>query len=678
MKISLNWLKKYIISGLSTETLAHKLTLSGQEVEKIQKIGDDTLMEIEITPNRPDCLNLIGIAREISAITQKPLLKPKTKTIKFPSKKFPISIDDKLACDCYLGVLIEEVSVKSTPGYVKSALSSLGMKSINNIVDITNYCLLEGGQPFHAFDADKILGSQIIVRRAKKGEKIITLDNVERELDASVLVIADEKRPIAIAGIMGGKETEVTSSTKNILLESAHFNQVLIRQTSRKLGLSTDSSYRFERGVDVDQIDQTTARVLSLILDEAAGKITRFTKLRSGKNIGKPAIKLSIEEINKQLGSTLTVTQCGRILKKLEFGFKNVKNNMVINSPSFRRDIKSKVDIIEEIARIVGYDQLPMTLPTVSMVNIPKSIKNTKINRLRKELVSQGLNETVTFSLMNRNKILSACGDRNNLISISNPLSQDQEIMRNSILPSFLDVAQTNINRGIRGIQIFELGKIYSNDKETDTLAILIEGPHCKDWRDSKKNDVDFFDLKGIFLQVMTAIDPSKYQFTSQDKECFERGVSSEIYVGKNRIGFAGEVAKDILKQWNIKSGRLFYLEISLDSILNGKTVSRKFKPLVEYPSITRDLNVVVESNIAIQQIFDIISIEKQKIPEGILKKYEFCEDYRGEGIPDGKKSLVFSFEYMSSLRTLREEEVNRAHKILVDTICAQLDANIR
>ncbi|MCK5581533.1 MAG: phenylalanine--tRNA ligase subunit beta, partial [Candidatus Omnitrophica bacterium] len=386
MKISITWLNDYIKTGVPVDRLIHKLTMAGLEVEKTETVAGDTVLELEITPNRPDCLNMLGMAREVSAILNKTVKKPSLPEIKYPKEKCPVEIVDKEGCTRYIGTVIKDVKVAKAPQAMQQRLAAIGLRPINNIVDITNFCLMETGQPLHAFDYDKLEGGKIIVRRAKKGETIITIDGELRELDPSVLVIADAKRPVAIAGVMGGQETEVTGKTKNILLESAYFDPVLIRRAARKSGLSSDSSYRFERGVDFQMVENGCTRAIALIQELAGGEIEQRQDLclAKKKKVGK-AVTVSLAQINGLLGAALTTTQCKTILKKLEFDVVSKKGQplpgdrpqiLKVTPPTFRNDIHQAVDVVEEVARVVGYDNLPLSLPHITVSNVPA--KNTR------------------------------------------------------------------------------------------------------------------------------------------------------------------------------------------------------------------------------------------------------------------------------------------------------------
>ena len=371
MKLSLHWLKDYVNVSASPDQLAHRLTMAGLEVEKISDVNGQKVFELEITPNRPDCLNIVGLAREVSVIYGKALKFPKAKKFIVPKKKSDVTIADKDLCGRYIGIVIRNVKVGASPQWLKERIESVGMRSINNIVDIANFCLMELGQPLHAFDLDKLDGHKIIVRRAKSGEALFTIDGDEPKLDPSVMVIADDKRPAAIAGIMGGKDTEVSSSTKNILLESAYFDQGAIRRAGRKLGLSSDSSYRFERGVDRDMVLGGALRAAALILELAGGSVDAYADIfPNAKKIQRKAVNVSLAGINALLGAEVSLKRCKFIMEKLGCKVSGSKSALKVIPPVFRGDLKAEADIAEEVARVIGFDELPFSIPSIKMSNI--------------------------------------------------------------------------------------------------------------------------------------------------------------------------------------------------------------------------------------------------------------------------------------------------------------------
>ena len=676
MKISVKWIKDYVSFQLPAEKLAHKLTMAGLEVEKIENVGDDVVLDMEITPNRPDCLNFQGIARELSAVLDKPLKLPKIKKQVYPKTKCAIEILDQEGCGRYIGTLIDPVQVKEAPPWMMARLSVLGGRSINNIVDITNFCLLETGQPLHAFDYDKLIGGKIIVRRARAGERIVTLDGVERALDPSVLVIADAQRPVAIAGIMGGQDTEVTAQTRRILLESAYFDPVLIRRASRRLGLKSDSSYRFERGVDIAAVETGASRAVSLILTEAGGEIVARRDLNPGRVRAQgKAITVKMSEINDLLGAELSVAKSRTILKKLGFRVSAGGPGVLkVVSPSSRGDIKDPVDVIEEVARIIGYDNLPLSLPLIRAQNVPAQPEYAFAQKLRDVFVGLGYSETISYALTSQ-AALDKCGASHlSGIRIQNPLSLDQEIMRPSLFPSLLGIVRSNIHRGQKDIKIFELGKEYADKSEHKTLAVMTSGAADKDWRNLHKRSVDFYDLKGALDQMLSRLGVEGVLYEPIEEPFFKKGTGAEIRSGKTVFGRMGEVEPGVLQEWDIKHRAVFYGQCDFAALYRRADRKITFKKFSEFPSVTRDISLSVKEDVSFQAVKDVILKQGGELLDDVA----FLEEYRGEKIPPGHKGFIFSLVYQSSLKTLTEDEISRVHGDIARSLADQLDITLR
>ena len=678
MKVSLNWLNDYVTTGISPEKLAHKLTMAGLEVEKVSSLGGDSVFELEITPNRPDCLSVLGIARETAAILGKARKFPQTKKRSWPEQKSSIKISDQQGCSRYIGTVIENVVIGKAPEKITKRLSALGMKLINNVVDITNFCLMETGQPLHAFDYDKLVGGKIIVRKAIKGEKIVTLDGIERKLDPSILVIADEQRPVAIAGVMGGQGTEVTKATKNILLESAYFDPVLIRRASRKLGLSSDSSYRFERGIDYNMVEGGSNRAVDLILQSAGGNITsRLDKVLAKKTISKQTITISKDQINDRIGASLTAAQCKSILTKLDFKITSTKAGALkVTPPPFRNDIKEFVDIVEEISRIVGYDNLPSSFPQIKTSHVLSDAKRDVRRYASGMLIAQGLNEVITYTMINRKNL--ARSNQANLqgMAILNPLTQDQEIMRPSMLPGFLSILLSNINRGQKNIKYFETGKIYTAKGEKDVLGIIMTGLRSDDWRQIEKKKVDYYDLKGVIEQIFERISDktSKIEFETVQENYFALGQSATIMVSGKQIGVAGKVEESALDKWGIKQEDVFFAQIDLECMYCRETVQHKYRPISEFPTISRDISLAVNTNVTALEIEKLICKTVHGKGDVVLMDVKFVELYEGNKIAKDRRGLIFSLTYRSRLaKTLRDEEVEKIHREVCNALINDL-----
>jgi phenylalanyl-tRNA synthetase beta chain len=671
MKLSLNWLKDYIDPKLSTEALIERLTMAGLEVEATDIVGGDTVLEIEITPNRPDCLNILGLAREVGAITGKTVKSPKIKTHKTILLKNLIHIENKKECSRYIGTMIRDVQIKDVPQAMKQRLASLGINAINNAVDITNFVLMEIGQPLHVFDYDKLAGGKIIVRRAKAGETIVTLDGVERKLDASILVIADVEKPVAIAGIMGGKATEITASTKNILLESALFDMGIVRRACRTLGLRSDSSYRFERNVNVEGVLTGANRATDLLLQLTGGHLSGRCEIAAKTKSSAPKIKVNISAIESLLGVDVTAPQVKEWLARLGFSVTAKAGTLVVTPPNNRADVGQEVDVIEEIARMIGFDHLPAKMPVIKSTNIPVDKRPREIkNQIRRILTASGVDEIITHNMIN-SKSLAKCNlEKMPVVRIFNPLTQDQELMRPSMMPSVLQVAMTNINRGQKDLAFFEIGKRYFVDGEKETLAILLTGRRNNDWRASKKDTVEMFDLKGMVERILQSLGTNPDYVTNQwavlDNSC-----ATSITLNGEYLGSFGRVDQKILNNWDIKNQDVYFAGLHLDEVypLPGKTIS--YRPISEFPAIVRDVSLAVKKEIPYSNIEAICRAQGGDI----LKSVHFIEQYLGDKIQAGYKGLVFSCHYQSNARTLREDEVTTVHGRILHALVHDLSA---
>ncbi len=682
MKVSYNWLKEYISFKLDPEDLAERLTMAGIEVKSIEQKGADHIFEAEITSNRPDWLSVYGIAREIRAITGERLKPIKVNLSKeSDSLKPSASIDDKKGCLRYTARVIEDVRTGLSPKWLTDKIESAGIRPVNNVVDITNFCLIESGQPLHAFDYDKLKGGRIIVRRAKKGEEIITIDGVKRGLDETILVIADAVRPVAIAGVMGGEDTEVTFSTKRVLLESAYFDPPAIRAAAKKLGVSTESSYRFERGVDPSGVLSASTRAAALIRDLAKARAVSKALDAGTGNVKRSKIILRVSRANKILGMKVTPLKCASILKGLGLKvIKKGKDSLEVLVPSFRADLREEADLIEEIARIYGYDKVPETLTKISVwgKGSQKSAERITEETIRETLTGMGLNEVISHALMSKrniiNKIMNAGDDK--LLKVQNQLSSESEALRPSALCGMMDVLARNINRKTADMRIFELGKAYfcGDDgaaSEKSVLAIALCGIKAKDWRN--KTTLDIFDLKGTIEALFEKLGISGYGFEAKASPLLAPSASASIKVDGGDIGILGKLGKSVLDGYDIKIP-IFISEMDLGPVYARAKLGRKFAGLPKYPSVARDISLIVDDKVSNSEIAGLIKTACGDLAISV----EPLDLYRGEQIPKGSKSILYSVEYRASDRTLTDEEVNSLDKKVRDTLAGRFNAKIR
>jgi len=671
MKLSLNWLKDYIDPKLSTGELIERLTMAGLEVETVEPVGTDTVLEIEVTPNRPDCLNILGLAREIGAITGRTVKAPKIKNFKTAILKNLIHIENKKDCSRYIGTLIRDAHIHGAPQAMEPRLASLGINGINNAVDITNFVLMEMGQPLHAFDYDKLVGGKIVVRRAQAGESITTLDGIERKLDPSILVIADIQKPVAIAGIMGGRDTEITAKTKNILLESAHFDMGLIRRSCRALGLRSDSSYRFERNVNFEGVLTGANRATDLLLQFTGGHLSGRGEISSKPKRIHTKVKVKIVDIESLLGVAVTPLKVKAWLSRLGFKLAAKAGILTVTPPCNRADIGADVDVIEEIARMIGFDRLPSKMPVIKAINIPVDQRPRQIKeQIRRLLTAGGMDEIITHAMINTKALVKSNMADIPALRVFNPQSPDQELMRPDMLPSALSVALTNINRGQKDLRFFEIGKRYFVDGEKETLAIVLTGRRAYDWRRDRKDTVEFFDLKGALEGIFQNMGISAVYETTQAR-AYDPSCAAAIRVGGKQVGVLGKIERKVLNNWDIKAQDVYFAQVYLEELIPAANPSKKYQPISEFPTIVRDVSLAVKKEISYQKIEEVCLRQG----EGILKSVHFMEQYLGDKIQPGTKGLVFSCQYQSHVKTLREDEVSAVHERILQALIHTLGA---
>ncbi len=697
MRISYNWLKDYIDLKVGPEKLAELLTMAGLTAEALHKTGDDHVFEIEITSNRPDWLSYIGVARELAAITGGKLKTPKKiglyssseaegRVEKFSTRgfaarsnnksKIKITIDEQALCPRYTAQVIRNVKVSASSGKLKEKLEEMGLRPVNNIVDVTNFCLFETGEPMHAFDLDKIDGGEIIVRRARKGEKIVTIDGVDRTLSDTMLVIADRLKPIAVAGVMGGLNTEVTEATKNILLEAASFDQISVRRTARALTISTESSYRFERRVDLNNIAPSSDRAQALICGLAGGDAGEFIDIGK-KSIPGNAITLRFSRLSSVLGLDIPASKVKNILTSLGLKIKrSSKDSISMETPQFRYDLKSEIDIIEEVARIYGYNRIPSTIPPIIDADgkIPPDLIIEK--RIRGILTGLGVDEIITYSLLGRNVLKAAGLAAGQTVEIKNPLSAEQEVMRPGLMPGMLTAILWNINRKSKDLKLFELGKIYTKESEIKFsekkyLSVGITGD-ISGWADGSR-PTSFFDLKGVVETALFDLGIGDITFKASRTEIYTHSCAASIDIGGEEIGICGEVAKKILNAFDIKEA-VYFCEISLEGVLKHASLVKRFSELPKYPSVYRDISLIVQKEVLNSQL---IALAKSAAG-AILKNIRLIDRYAGKQIPDGKVSLTYRLEYADPSKTLEEKEVSSAHSNILRSLEETYGAKLR
>ncbi|MBM4463304.1 MAG: phenylalanine--tRNA ligase subunit beta [Chloroflexi bacterium] len=639
----------------------------------------DAILDIEVTPNRPDCLSVIGIAREVAALTRQGIrLSPSLYAEEGPAieQKVTVSISDVDLCSRYCASLVEGVKVAPSPSWMQQRLLACSMRPINNIVDVTNYVMLEYGQPLHAFDFRQIGGGEIIVRRASSEERITSLDGVERILSPEMLVIADNEIPIAIAGVMGGADSEVIDITTSVLLESANFNPVSIRRTSRNLKLRSEASLRFERGISPELTMPALKRATQLILQLAGGKAARgIVDVYPGRKDARQ-IQLSAVQVKRLLGVEMKREQIIEILTSLGFECQP-SNSLEVNVtvPYWRMDIMGTADLVEELARIVGYDRIPATMLTGQLPGQHVDPVVTLREKLRDLMVGCGFQEVISYSLVSQQRLGTAIPMERTL-RVANPLSVEQEYLRTSLRPSLLTLLRSNQRYEEGGIKLFEIGKVYlprqrDLPEERETLAGVISGTRGGlSWL-GEKGWLDFFDAKGALDALLGALG-IEADFRAVSREGLHPGRAAEIVVGDEVVGVIGEVHPGVAESLELLSQPVALFEFDIEKLVPRMTSGAKYRPLSRFPESVRDIALVLDMGIPAKRVKDIIS----SYP--LVVRVALFDVYVGEQIPRGKKSLAFRVAYQSPAHTLSDEKVEAVEKEILAKLSQELGASLR
>ncbi|MBI5206991.1 MAG: phenylalanine--tRNA ligase subunit beta [Candidatus Firestonebacteria bacterium] len=649
----------------------------------------DTILEINVTPNRPDCLSIIGIAREISCLLRLPFIIPDYNLKEEEKDVFTfITINNHVPnlCPRYTARVIYDVNVAPSPLSMRQRLQSVGIRPINNIVDITNYILIEFGHPLHAFDLRFINGNVIQIRQAKQKEIFETLDKIKRELTSDMLVIGDDKNVIALAGIMGGHLSGIKDDTTSIILESAYFSPSSVRKTSKFLGLSTESSYRFERGTDINGLVNASKKAAFLINDLSGGKIARGMIDSYPHHLPQKTVSLRPLRVNKILGTSIPLTEIENILVRLNFIPNNIdKTDMIeFTVPSFRTDITREIDLIEEVARIFGYDRIKSTIPITALSNNSLPVIQNLINKVKNTLISQGINETISYSFISSlqyDKICLPLDDKKrHAIKIKNCLTPEQSLMRTLLLPSMMNTLDLNFKHGNFNLKFFEIGRVFLPEEgfelpyEEMYLIIALTGKFSSGW-DTKEHEVDIFDLKGIMETLLNNVGLINCKFVKINYPSFNPNKCFSIVNSDITLGIGGEIHPDVLENYKFEQP-IFTIELSIDKIMASisKLNEKVFQPLSIYPSVTRDLALLVKNSTTYEQIISVIS-ESEK---HLIEKIDLFDLFQGKSIEPGYKSMAFRIIFRSQKNTLQDEDINKIINKILLNLSKKLNVELR
>ncbi len=649
---------------------------------------EDTVFEIGITPNRPDCLSMTGVAREVSAIFRVPLRLPESRNVfsNVGDGDVSIEIQDTELCHRYVGVTLKNVKVASSPGWMARRLVASGIRPINNVVDITNYILMETGQPLHAFDLDTLKGRAIVVRVSEEGDTIVTLDGKERKLSAGVLLICDMKRPVAVAGVMGGLDTEVTDKTSSVLLESAWFAPWSIRRTAKMLKLPSEASYRFERGVDFDGQLRAAQRASDL-LSELAGGVIEGLKDENPRPYVPRSVVMKPERTNSLLGTDLDARAMANILESIDIKVKKADRETVeILVPSFRPDIKEEIDLVEEIARLHGFANIATASPVGELIVQAVASDKAFEDNIKTGLAGQGCSEIISYSFISPDEIKALGFDeddrRNRFVRLKNPLAEDQSVMRTSLVCSMLSAISRNHKKRNMDLALFEAGAVFIDNgqgvlpDEEHRLCIAMTGrrfPQTWAWQD---REVDFFDLKGVVENLLYQLNVrgSAFKASSAPEVFYVPGTCMSVVSGNGiALGTLGQISAGVQSRYKISSP-VFLADFSLSALKNAVSGEKQFKPLARFPAMDLDLAIILNDSVRAE---DVLHFIREKAG-GLLEDVSIFDVYRGKPVPKGRKSLAFRLIYRAEDHTLSEVEVMAVHEPLVDALLEEFHAEMR
>jgi len=642
---------------------------------------EDSVLDLELYPNRPDCLAMVNVAREVASLTRKKPHLPKwaepDRVLSLPTAPdLRIIIEEGELCWRYAGLVVEEVQIAPSPEWMQRRLKAAGVRPISNIVDITNYCMLEMGQPLHAFDRDKISGD-VHVRAGYPNEVIVSLDGVERFLQVDTLVIADDHQALAVAGVMGGLNSEVTQDTKRLLIEAAHFSSVSIRRTSRRLGLRSEASNRYEKGINPYGCVATLGRVCDLILELGVGRpvalVDEVKHLPPDRRVS-----LSVQHAATVLGIELKTEEIRQVLEDLNFKYQEQGDVFNVEIPSYRSDIEIEEDLMEEVARLIGYDRIPTTLPRGDQTQGSRTLEQEFRRRLRRAIAQAGMDEVITYSFT-RPEADAQWGSAKHSIPLFNPLRDELSVMRTSLIPGLLDVAVRNVARRNTDVSIFEIGNTYWGEdlplqdlpREELRIAGLAVGKSGRHWL-NQSVIYDFYYLKGIIEGLTLEFGLRLEYRISKNQSLLHPGRSADILIENQCIGFLGEMHPSLEKEWGLERVVLFELEFTPLFARMRQTVRAHSIP--RFPAIQRDLAVVV----ALETQAEAVMAKMRKLGGELLQQVEIFDVYTGKSIPEDRKSLAFMLRYQSLERTLTDEEVNILNSRILDGIQQEFAAEWR
>ncbi|HWT00676.1 MAG TPA: phenylalanine--tRNA ligase subunit beta [Pyrinomonadaceae bacterium] len=709
MNISYNWLRELTGVEWGPRELAERLTMLGLAVEVVHEAGDDFLLEIDITSNRPDCLSHLGVAREVAAAAGGSVSLPEgapAKTGGRAEEFTSVEIRDADLCPRYSGRVVRGVTIKPSPDWLVKRLEAIGQRPINNVADITNYVLHEQGQPLHAFDLAKLTEHRIVVRRAAAGEKLKTLDGVERELDEQMLVIADAVRPVALAGVMGGEESEISEGTSDVLIESAYFDPASVRRTSRVLGLRTEASHRFERGVDYAGVLRAQERCVALICELAGGAATENAVDVYPKHLEPATASLRPERVKALAGLDVDAGEAVRILLALGFTQRDAMaalgsaapggagpargRALTFIAPTWRTDVGLEEDLVEEVARHYGYEKIATELPASSVAGEYQPSERRR-RALRRALTARGFDEAISFSFIDAGEdgrfellpglVAEGFEGAEQFVTLTNPIIEGVTRMRPTLLAGLLGAVRHNFNQGTRDVQLFETGRVFAANSERgqlpaerESLALVATGFAVEEGHAGGTRELDFYDLKGALESVVDAMNLRPLRYESARARHLRDGQAARVLSHDGRaLGSIGRLDDAVAAGYKFRQP-VYVAEVDLSALMEMEETPVLYSPLARYPAVVRDVSLLVGRGTALAQLLDAVAAERLENCRGA----KLVDVYEGKNLPEGKRSVTLRIEYRADDRTLRDEEVDEMHARLVRALEEKFGAQQR
>ncbi len=675
MFISYEWLKDYTDTKLSPEELRERLTMVGLAIDAVESHNSDSVLDVEVPSNRPDCLSHVGIAREVTVIERKELRLPRIESFKTEGRAedlTSVEIKDLDLCPRYAARLVRDVKIAPSPEWLVKRLEAIGQRPINNVADVTNYVLHELGQPLHAFDFQKLAGPAIIVRRATAGEKLKTLDGVERTLTNDMLVIADAERPVALAGIMGGEESEISSTTTDVLIESAYFDPDSVRRTARALGMDTEASRRFERGADIEGVLRAQERCVQLICELAGGVASEDAIDIYPRPFVPRTVSLRPQRVPELTSVTVARDEIVRILSGLGFELVNdAAEKLTYKVPSWRVDVAQEEDLVEEVARHTGYDKIGSELPP-SSASGEYQPSEMKQRLLRRALNAFGFDEAINFSF--------APKQTDSQPELRNPIIEEAAYMRATLLPGLLNSLRHNLNHGLRDVRLFEIGRVFGPvspgelPAERHSVALVATGGAIEANRAQAERELDFFDVKGALETAVDWMGLNPLTFTPAAAPHLRAGQSALIRLSDGtEIGMIGRLAESVATNYKFRYP-VYVMELDLETLLNGPARIVQYGSLPRYPSVVRDISLLLDRSIALDDLLN--AVKEKRVAD--FRGVKLVGTFEGGNIPLSKRSVTLRLEYRADERTLRDEEVEERHTQLTSSLLETFSAQQR